>query len=249
MRGGAAVDVAEVLRRNQLLGELDQREMAELVALGHVVHCAADTMVFAKGDPGDCLYAVLKGQIGIHTSSENGKVMMLNILDPGAVLGEIALIDGKERTASATALRPSDLFRIDRSAFIAFLERHPRLAIRMMGVLCQRLRWVSENIEDAVFHDVPRRLAKWLLRLAENYGQPTPAGLRITQPVNQESLASMLGVTREMVNKSLKALKTSNAITYTKGFLVLTDLDRIRDMAGETERPRPLPGSGIHENP
>lgn len=237
MRMDGIADVADVLRRNHLLGELDQREMDELVALGHVVHFDADTMVFHKGDAGDCLFAILRGQIGIHTSSEDGKVMMLNILDPGDVLGEIALIDGKQRTAGATALRPSELFRIDRPAFINFLERHPRLAIRLLGVLCERLRWVSENIEDAVFHDVPRRLAKRLLLLAESYGQPTPAGLRITQPMNQEDLASMLGVTREIVNKSLKALKTSNAITYTKGFIVLTNIALVRDMAGESGRP------------
>jgi len=236
MRGDGAVDVVEVLRRNQLLGALDEREMAELVALGHLVHYDADALIFDKGDPGDCLYAVLKGQIGIHTSSEDGKVMMLNFLDAGSVLGEIALIDGKHRTAGATALRPTELFRIDRAAFIPFLERHPRLAIRLMGVLCERLRWVSENIEDAVFHDVPRRLAKRLLMLAEAYGQRTAAGVRITQAVSQEGLANMLGVTREMVNKSLKALKAADAITYSKGFLVLTDPDRVRDMAGETTR-------------
>jgi len=228
--------VAEVLRRNQLLGELDEPEMAELVGLGHVARYAAEELIFAKGDPGDCLFAILKGQIGIHTSSEGGKVMMLNILNPGDVLGEIALIDGRERTAGATALRPSELFRIDRRDFIPFLERHPRLAIRLLGVLCGRLRWVSENIEDAVFHDVPRRLAKWLLKLADEYGQATPAGIRIAQGMSQEDLAGLLGVTREIVNKSLKALKTANAITYSKGFLVLTDLRLIRDMAGEPGR-------------
>lgn len=237
MRGDGAIDVVDVLRRNQLLSALDPREMAELVGLGHLVQYDSDVLIFDKGDPGDCLYAILKGQVGIHTSSEDGKVMILNFLDPGEVLGEIALIDGKPRTAGATALRPTELFRIDRAAFVPFLERHPRLAIRLMGVLCERLRWVSENIEDAVFHDVPRRLARKLLQLAESYGHPTPAGLRITQPVSQEHLASMLGVTREMVNKSLRALKTTNAISYTKGFLVLTNVDLVRDMAGEALRP------------
>lgn len=236
MRGESAAAVADILGRNELLSALDEREMAELVGLGHLVQYAADTLVFAKGDPGDCLYAVLKGQIGIHTSSEDGKVMMLNILDPGAVLGEIALIDGKERTAGATALRPSEMFRIDRPAFLAFLERHPRLAIRMMEFLCVRLRWVSETIEDAVFHDVPRRLARKLLKLAGQYGQPTSAGLRITHPMSQEKLANMLGVTREMVNKSVKALKAADAISYTKGFIVLTDLERVRALAGDADR-------------
>ncbi|AWK85248.1 Crp/Fnr family transcriptional regulator [Azospirillum thermophilum] len=228
-------DVTAILRRNRLLGELTGTEMAELVSLGRPQSFDADQPVFHKGDPGDCLYAILKGQIGISTSSADGKRMLLNILDAGDVLGEIALIDGRERTAAAEALRPSMLFRIDRSDFIPFLERHPALCTRLMIVLCERLRWVSENIEDAVFHDVPRRLARRLLLLADSYGQQTPAGLRINQSISQEALASMLGVTREMVNKSLKALKKSEIVTYTKGFIVINNPALLRDMAGDTE--------------
>lgn len=228
------VNVAGILSRNRLLGELDEAEMQEFVALGRVIRFSANAPVFQKGDAGDCLYAILQGQIGIHTSSASGKVMLLNILDPGDVLGEIALLDGKPRTAGASALRNSELFRIDRSAFVPFLERHPKLCIRMMAVLCERLRWVSETIEDTVFHDVPRRLARRLLLLGETYGQRTSAGgIRIQQPLSQEALASMLGVTREMVNKCLKALKSSDAITYAKGFIVLNDLGLLRELAGE----------------
>lgn len=227
-------DVADILRRNRMLGVLDDARMQELVSLGRVSRFQENQTVFSKGDPGDCLYAIMTGQIAVSTSSEDGKTMLLNILNPGDVLGEIALIDGKERTASASALRPSELFRIDRPEFIAFLERHPSLCIRMMGVLCERLRWVSENIEDAVFHDVPRRLARRILLLADTYGQKTPAGLRINQPVSQEALAAMLGVTREMVNRSLRALRNSGAITYNKGFIVATNLYMLKDMAGES---------------
>lgn len=235
MQKAGTADVAAILRRNRLLGELEDAEMAEMVALGRLERFSLDTPIFAKGDPGDCLFAILKGQIGIHTSSPDGKVMLLNILNPGDVLGEIALIDGKERTAGATALRPTELYRIDRVDFIPFLERHPALCIRMMAVLCERMRWVSVTIEDTVFLDVPRRLAKRLLFLAETYGQPSPEGIRITQPVSQEGLANMLGVSREIVNKSLAALKKINAISYTKGFIVLTDQTLVRDMAGESQ--------------
>lgn len=227
-------DVATVLRGNRLLRELDDRQMAELMGIGRLQKLAADAPIFSKGDPGSCLYAILRGQIAIHTSSVDGKMMLLNILDAGDVLGEIALIDGKPRSAGATAIRPTELFRVDRSDFIPFLERHPPLCIRMMAVLCERLRWVSDNIEDAIFHDVPRRLARRLLLLAESYGQPTAdGGIRITQSVSQEGLANMLGVTREIVNKSLKALRTADAISYTKGFIVLTDVEMIRRMAGD----------------
>lgn len=229
-------DVATILRRNRLLSGLDDCHMAELVSLGRLSRFHEGQTVFEKGDPGDCLYAILRGQIAVSTGSVDGKTMLLNILDAGDVLGEIALLDGKERTAGATALRASELFRIDRPAFIAFLERHPKLCIQMMGVLCERLRWVSENIEDAVFHDVPRRLARRILLLAETYGQRTANGVKVNQAVSQEGLAAMLGVTREMVNKSLRALRNSGAITYTKGFIVVTDLHLLKDMAGETVR-------------
>ncbi len=229
-------DVAAILRRNQLLGGLDDGQMAELVSLGRPWRVEERKVLFEKGDPGDCLYVILRGQIAISTGSADGKTMLLNILDAGDMLGEIALLDGKPRTAGATALRPSELFRIDRPHFIAFLERHPRLCIGMMGVLCERLRWVSENIEDAVFHDVPRRLARRILRLADAYGQRTPGGLRVNQPVSQEALAAMLGVTREMVNKSLRALRKSGAVSYAKGFIVITDLDMLKDMSGDTNQ-------------
>ncbi|PWC37508.1 Crp/Fnr family transcriptional regulator [Azospirillum sp. TSO35-2] len=232
----APMDVAGVLRRNRLLEELDSGQMAELLGLGHIARFDADQTIFDKGDPGDCLFAVLKGQIAIRTSSADGKTMLLNILETGDVLGEIGLIDGRERTAAAIALRPTHLYRIDRADFIPFLERHPKLCTRMMVVLCERLRWVSENIEDAVFHDVPRRLARRLLLLSDSYGQATPAGLRLTLPLSQEALANMLGVTREMVNKCLGALRKTGAVTYAKGFIVITDLALLKDMAGDPER-------------
>ncbi|KJR63671.1 Crp/Fnr family transcriptional regulator [Azospirillum thiophilum] len=232
----APIDIAAVLRRNRLLGELDSGQMAELLGLGRIARFDAEQIIFDKGDPGDCLFAVLKGQIAIRTSSADGKTMLLNILEVGDVLGEIGLIDGREGTAAAVALRPVDLYRIDRADFIPFLERHPRLCTRMMVVLCERLRWVSENIEDAVFHDVPRRLARRLLLLSESYGQATPTGLRLTLPLSQEALANMLGVTREMVNKCLGALRKTGAVTYAKGFIVINDLSLLKDMAGDPER-------------
>lgn len=223
--------VATILRGNRLLGVLDDDEMTAFISLGQVEAHAADTVIFSKGDPGDRLYAILKGQVAISTSSEGGKMMLLNILDTGDVLGEIALIDARERTASASALRPTELFRVDRPAFIGFLESRPKLAIRLMVVLCERLRWVSDNMEDAIFLDVPRRLAKRLLLLADLYGRRSPQGVKIAQELSQEDIANMLGVTREIVNKSLTALKKRELLTYTKGFIVLTNLEGLRELA------------------
>lgn len=236
-----ASDLVVSLRRNRLFGSLEEKDLCDLVSLGRMIHVEAETRLFEKGDPGEHLYAVLNGQIAVHTSSESGKTLIMAIYDPGDVLGEVALLDGQPRAASGSTLTPCDLFRLDRSAFIEFLEARPALCLRTMELLCGRVRNVCETIEDAVFRDAPRRLARRLLRLAENYGREVGDGrIRIQLPLSQESLASMLGITREMVNKSLKNLKAAGVVTYVRGHLVLDDLDRIRDLAGEVDEPSPL---------
>jgi len=231
-------NAAAILRRNHLFEVLSAEELLELVALGRVIHVEAEARLFEKGDPGDHLYAVLSGQIAAHTTSESGKTLILAIVDSGEVLGEVALLDGLPRHVSGSTLTACDLFRLDRAAFVEFLEARPKLCLRLMSVLCGRVRNMSDTIEDAVFFDAPRRLARRLLRLAEDYGREIEDGrIRIQLPLSQESLASMLGITREMVNKSLKSLKASGAVTYLRGYLVLGDLNHIRGLAGEKHAP------------
>ncbi|MBP7339728.1 MAG: Crp/Fnr family transcriptional regulator [Niveispirillum sp.] len=191
---------------------------------------AAEERIFVKGDPGDSLYVILRGRVAVQTESQDAKVMLLNILDTGAVFGEIAMLDGGERTATVVAQEPTELLRIDRKDFMPFLEQRADLCIRLMGVLCERVRWTSAIIEDTVFLNVTRRLAKRILMLAQSYGRQTEAGIKIATFVSQEDLANMLGVSREIVNKTLKSFQSSGAITYRNGYIVVQDenfLDQI----------------------
>lgn len=225
--------IASKLSRNQFFSALTAEENAALVTMGVVEAFPAKATIFRKGDLGDKLYAVLSGQVEISVTSRNGKTTTLNILNVDAVLGEIAFLDGKERTADAHAVGRVELFRVDRRDFIAFIGNRPELALRMMKVLCDRLRWVSESMEDMLFLDVPRRLAKRLLQLAEQYGRPHPGGgVRITQPLSQEDLGALVGgVTREMINKTLTSLKKREIITSAKGSIVILDMDALRSLA------------------
>jgi len=225
----------DALRRNELLGQLEPDEMDEFLALAKVRCFDTDQTIFQKSDPGDCLYAIVSGRVGITTESEAGKAILLNMLKPGEVLGEIALLDGKERTANAVALERSDLLRIDRADFMPFLERHPRLAIRLMGVLCDRLRWTSDIIEDTMFLDIPHRLAKRLMTLASQFGRSTEEGLLIDIRLSQEKLGQMLGSTRESINKGLKLLEHKGLIEMAGGYIRVIDqtaLERFAERAG-----------------
>ncbi len=210
-----------ILSKTQLLGQLAPSELGELLAHARIEHYEARVPIFSKGDPGDCLYAILDGRVGITTISDRGKEIVLNILAAGDVFGEIALLDGKPRTASAVAIEAVRLLRINRADFLAFLESHSKVSIQLILVLCQRLRWVSDIVEATAFLDVPRRLALKLLLLADTCGQPVPGGTRIDLKLSQEELGHMVGATRESINKSLRDLLGTGVIAYDAGHIVI----------------------------
>lgn len=224
-------DDTAALSRSHLFEQLAPETLDELIAFSRLQHFAARDVVFFKGDPGDSLYAIVSGRVGITTTSEGGKEIILNILGPGEVFGEIALLDGKERTAGAMALDPAELLRVDQADFLPFLERNPKLSIRLMRVLCERIRWTSDVIEDTIFLDIPHRLAKRLLTLVSQYGKPTPDGITIDIKLSQENLGQMLGVTRESVNKGIRTLEAQGIIVHEHGIINVTDIASLEAFA------------------
>ena len=220
-----------ILVRNDLLGQLAPAELDEFLEFAAVQDFGTDEVIFSKGDPGASFYAILLGRVGISTVSEDGREILLNILEAGQVFGEVALLDGKRRTASAVAMQPTRLLTARRKDFMPFLERHPKLCIRLMTVLCSRLRWTSDIIEDTMFLDIPHRLAKRLMTLADGYGTDTAQGLKLGIRLSQEELGHMLGATRESINKGLRALQHRGAIFYDRGHLVISDPEALRRIA------------------
>jgi len=128
-------------------------------------------------------------------------------------------------------MQTTELLTVGRKEFMPYLEQHPKLCIRLMTVLCERLRWTSDIIEDTMFLDIPHRLAKRLMTLADDYGIDTGSGLKLDIRLSQEDLGHMLGATRESINKGLKALQLRGAIFYDQGHLVLSDLRVLRQIA------------------
>ena len=225
----------EILSRNQLLNRLEPDEMEEFLSLATIEEFRTNEVIFNKGGPGDRLYAILSGRVGINTVSREGKELFLNILDPGEVFGEIAVLDGMERTAGAKAMQPTKLVGIGRAELLQFLEQHPRLCLRLIEVLCERLRWTSDIIENTIFLQSPRRLAKRLLTLVERLGRPVEpgndrAGIRIDMKLSQEDLGNMLGVTRESINTGLRSLQQSGVISHEGGYIIVHDVGILKDM-------------------
>jgi len=173
------------------------------------------------------------GRVCIYTVSAEGEEAILNLLEPGEMFGEIALLDGGPRTASACAMTAVDLLQIHRTHFVPFLHDHPELGVSIMAVLCGRIRMNVEFIEDAVFLHLPARLAKRLLSLAEVHGKPDPRGVRIGFKLSQQDLAHMIGVTRERVNKELGLWRERSLIVVEDGMIIICRPDGLRALLAE----------------
>lgn len=191
------------------------------------------TTLFRKGDPGNSLILVISGQVKICVLSPDGREAVLNVIHPGEVLGEIALLDGRPRTADAVALTDCELMMVDRREFTPFLRDNPDVALKLIEVLCARLRHTSEQVEDVIFLDLPGRLAKTLLYLMARSGQAPPAPLSITQ----REIGQMIGMSRESANKQLRAWAARNWLRIQRGRIVVLNSDALSAIADQTFEP------------
>ena len=198
MAGPQVVDVAEALGESQLFGALFEDELAALVRLGTLARYSAGRTIFAKGDPGDSLMVVLEGRIKIGSLAADGREVVLGFIEPGQVLGEIAVLDGRPRTTGATCAEPVQVFLLRRKAVLGFLEEKPSVAVRLIGVLCQKLRRTTEMVEEQMLLDTASRVARGLLRLAAEHGRRTGEGVLVDLKLSQSELGAFVGaVARE----------------------------------------------------
>ena len=230
MAANATIDKRSLLANLPLFGKLAPEELDRLVAYMRLVRYPARTVLFRKGDPGSNMMVVVRGRVKVCSHSEDGKELVLNLINPGEVVGEIALLDGADRTADAVTLTDTELLVLERRDFVPFLQRHPDACMRLFAVLCERLRRTSELLEEALFLEGSSRLAKRLAHLAEVFGKPVPGGVRIDIPLSQQQLGSMVGMSRESMNKQLKQWRQEGLIRVEDGRYILTDLDALHDL-------------------
>lgn len=237
------IDRQAVLAENSLLKDLDPADRARLAEYAQLVRFGADAVIFQRGDPGSGMLAVVSGRVKICAHSLDGKELILNIIKPGEVFGEIALIDGEPRTADAVALEPCQVLVLERRDFQRYLEQNPRVAGRMLSILCQRLRRTSAALEESLFLEVPARLARVLLHLAGAFGIPARSGVCIDIRLSQQQLGSIAGITRESVNKQLALWQKAGWIALRNGYVTVVDLPAVAELAEldlpGSERPRP----------
>src|SRR5262245_2373984 len=216
-------EFAAILGMNPMFAGLGEEAVRTIAALCTRRPLEADEVLFQKGDKGDALYGVRRGRVRIETGTAGGGRLTLNVLGPGDLFGEVALFDGQARTADAVAAEPSELFMVRRSDFLAFLEREPRIAVRILELLCQRIRWVSDRMEEAVLLPLHARLARRLCALADDFGSEVH--------ISQEELGVYVGAARESVNRQLQEWRRAGIIDLRRGRISLLDMDRLNAAA------------------
>jgi CRP-like cAMP-binding protein len=213
-------DMRTILARHFLLKHLEASELDQLLKFAKLRRAGPGEVLFQKGDPGDGLLGILRGRIKISTISAEGKEIVLNILGSGELFGEIALIDGKDRSADATVMEDAELVVIDARDFMPFLEERT--------MLCERVRWVNDLYEDAVFMHLPARLAKHLIRLGETFGVESDDGsLRINLKLSQQDLGNLMGTTRESINKQMRGWMEDGVVEVENGYITIRDREQL----------------------
>ena len=213
-----------------LFAAMRPEELDEILRFSSERRVRRGQTIFQRGDNGSSLMAVLRGRIRISSVSGDGKEVTLNVINPGEIFGEIALLDGEPRSADATAIEDTLLLVVERRHFLPFLRQNEDLFPRLLAVLCSRLRRTSTALEEIALFDLPVRLARVLLKLADDYGRPNSAGTRIDLKLSQRELSNLVASSRESVNKQLRAWRENGTLDLEAGFIVLRRPAELRDL-------------------
>ena len=218
----------DVLRRAQLFEALDDDSAAALEAGVTIVELARADRVFEEGASGNQLYVVLDGKIKLTRAAADGRENLLSVLGPGEMFGELSLFDPRPRTASAIAVTDSRLGALAHDDLRSWLTGRPDVALHLLQALAQRLRRANDVMADLVFTDVPGRVAKALLDLADRFGEVREDGLQVNHDLTQEELAQLVGASLETVNKALADFAARGWLQLTAKSVLLIEPERLR---------------------
>jgi CRP/FNR family cyclic AMP-dependent transcriptional regulator len=223
------LDKGRLLRSHPFFSGLDDRIVERLIPHALTRKVKKGTLLFRKGDVGTNLYAVCAGAVRVSAPSDQGKDAVFNLIVPGEIFGEIAFLDGGPRTADAVMIESGELMVIERRDFLPLLQDYPELALRLLEILCGRLRRTSEQVEDIVFLGLKARLAKALLYLYEHSLSKPPQKLKVTQ----REISQLIGVSRESANKQLRSWQRQKWLKLERGGLSILSPDALKRLVSE----------------
>ncbi len=217
----------EVLARAGIFQGVEPNAVEALMKDLHPVDYPRGHVIFSEGEPGDRLYIILSGKVKLGRRSPDGRENLLSVMGPSDMFGEMSIFDPGPRTSSATTITEVRAMTMDREALRAWIRDRPEIAEQLLRVLARRLRRTNNNLADLIFTDVPGRVAKQLLQLAQRFGTHENGALRVTHDLTQEEIAQLVGASRETVNKALADFAHRGWLRLEGKSVVITDSERL----------------------
>jgi CRP-like cAMP-binding protein len=225
------VIVDDVIDRAPLFTALDGEAVAALRDSMSEVTLGPGQVLFREGDPGNHLYVIAEGKVKLARTTGYRQESLLAVLAPGEMFGELSLFDPGPRTSTATALTEARLLALNHADLKPWLEDRPQVAICLLAQLARRLRRAQDVVADLVFCDLPARVAKTLLDLAQRFGVATADGLHVGHDLTQLDLAGLVGASRERVNRVLSDFAERGWLRLESRAVVLLDMEQLRGRA------------------
>lgn len=219
----------QFLANTQLFNELTEAQLA-LISQDIVPRqYEQGEVIFREGDPGEVLYMVQSGQVRIFINSLDGSETSVILFGrAGDIFGELAVIDGLPRSATAVALDKTTLYTIQRQVFSQHMRHMPQLSFNFMHELTKKVRYNTLQMDSLTSLPVPQRLARKLMEMAQNYGRVQTNGVAIDMTLTQSDLASLIGATRESTNKALRDFRQKEWILLEQGQITILDPEALR---------------------
>ena len=221
----------EVLKKAPLFAGLEDEAASALAAAMGTIKLNRGEVLFHEGDKEDRLYVVVSGKIKLGRSGSAGRENLLAILGPGQMFGELSLFDPGPRSSTATAVTACEIRTLEHDELMGWLGGRPEVALGLLGQLAARLRRANDVVADLVFSDVPGRVAKALLDLADRFGRTADDGVHVHHDLTQEELAQLVGASRETVNKALADFASRGWLRLEPRSVVIHDVERLRRRA------------------
>jgi CRP-like cAMP-binding protein len=215
-------DRRTLLQSHYLFSKLSAKQIDRLAACIVGKSIPRGTSIVAKGDPGSSLFVLCEGMVKISAPSADGHDAVLNLIGKGDVFGEIALLDGRPRTADVVAVTDCELFVIERRDFLPLVKEEPEIALKMIEILCAKLRRTTEQAENLMFLPLSGRLAKTLLRLSDGDGKVA---------VTQKDLGNMISMSRESTNRQLRIWEEQGWVRLERGGIVILSAEALERIA------------------
>ncbi|MDR1633982.1 MAG: Crp/Fnr family transcriptional regulator [Bifidobacteriaceae bacterium] len=216
-----------IISASGLFAGIDHEQAQRLLDVMVRRRLSRGKVLFWEGDEGDRLYLIQSGMIKLGRTSPDGRENLLAVLGKGEFIGELTLFDPGPRTATATAVTDSGLLELSHAAIGEWLDQNPAASKHLLQELAHRLRRTNEAVTDLIFADVPGRVAKALLDLADRFGENTAEGVHVTHGLTQEELAHLVGASRETVNKALAEFIARSWIRLEGRGVYLLDIERL----------------------